>query len=147
GAAGPPLRPPAGRLCGCPACRLGPRCPVAARPRRPYSPRNVGARFSRNARTPSCASAVRRISRKSLTSSLSPTSRGTLSARSTLALAAARALVGPCASLRPYSITRSAKPSAGHASRSEEHTSELQSRENLVCRLLLEKKNQQRHSI
>src|SRR5690606_40295071 len=29
---------------------------------------------------------------------------------------------------------------AGHLSRSEEHTSELQSRENLVCRLLLEKK-------
>src|SRR5690606_42127931 len=27
--------------------------------------------------------------------------------------------------------------------RSEEHTSELQSRENLVCRLLLEKKNRQ----
>src|SRR5690606_39444900 len=27
-----------------------------------------------------------------------------------------------------------------HARRSEEHTSELQSRENLVCRLLLEKK-------
>src|SRR5690606_40954062 len=32
------------------------------------------------------------------------------------------------------------QPSAGVA-RSEEHTSELQSRENLVCRLLLEKKN------
>src|SRR5690606_41795800 len=29
---------------------------------------------------------------------------------------------------------------AGSISRSEEHTSELQSRENLVCRLLLEKK-------
>src|SRR5690606_39491274 len=29
----------------------------------------------------------------------------------------------------------------GAAGRSEEHTSELQSRENLVCRLLLEKKN------
>src|SRR5690606_3344143 len=29
-------------------------------------------------------------------------------------------------------------------SRSEEHTSELQSRENLVCRLLLEKKNRER---
>src|SRR5690606_41315357 len=29
--------------------------------------------------------------------------------------------------------------------RSEEHTSELQSRENLVCRLLLEKKNQKQH--
>src|SRR5690606_40947304 len=29
----------------------------------------------------------------------------------------------------------------GSGGRSEEHTSELQSRENLVCRLLLEKKN------
>src|SRR5690606_40144107 len=29
--------------------------------------------------------------------------------------------------------------------RSEEHTSELQSRENLVCRLLLEKKNTKHH--
>src|SRR5690606_39934202 len=29
----------------------------------------------------------------------------------------------------------------GTTTRSEEHTSELQSRENLVCRLLLEKKN------
>src|SRR5690606_40911007 len=29
----------------------------------------------------------------------------------------------------------------GPSARSEEHTSELQSRENLVCRLLLEKKN------
>src|SRR5690606_41877210 len=32
-------------------------------------------------------------------------------------------------------------PSAANAERSEEHTSELQSRENLVCRLLLEKIN------
>src|SRR5690606_39918761 len=31
-------------------------------------------------------------------------------------------------------------PAAGRRPRSEEHTSELQSRENLVCRLLLEKK-------
>src|SRR5690606_23984158 len=31
------------------------------------------------------------------------------------------------------------------AGRSEEHTSELQSRENLVCRLLLEKKNKKRN--
>src|SRR5690606_41586982 len=30
--------------------------------------------------------------------------------------------------------------------RSEEHTSELQSRENLVCRLLLEKKNEEKAS-
>src|SRR5436309_10431461 len=30
--------------------------------------------------------------------------------------------------------------------RSEEHTSELQSRENLVCRLLLEKKKKRKHN-
>src|SRR5690606_40587026 len=34
---------------------------------------------------------------------------------------------------------------AGLPIRSEEHTSELQSRENLVCRLLLEKKKKIRH--
>src|SRR5207302_9420527 len=34
-------------------------------------------------------------------------------------------------------------PGTGRDSRSEEHTSELQSRENLVCRLLLEKKKKQ----
>src|SRR5690606_42098690 len=33
------------------------------------------------------------------------------------------------------------EPGSVDAIRSEEHTSELQSRENLVCRLLLEKKN------
>src|SRR5690606_40961179 len=33
-----------------------------------------------------------------------------------------------------------------HGSRSEEHTSELQSRENLVCRLLLEKKKTKIHA-
>src|SRR2546430_12749469 len=32
-----------------------------------------------------------------------------------------------------------------HSSRSEEHTSELQSQSNLVCRLLLEKKKKNRH--
>src|SRR5436309_10156455 len=34
-----------------------------------------------------------------------------------------------------------------HAYRSEEHTSELQSRENLVCRLLLEKKKKKKKKI
>src|SRR5436309_5027471 len=43
-----------------------------------------------------------------------------------------RCLPGPCV-LWP-----------GPAARSEEHTSELQSRENLVCRLLLEKKKKNR---
>src|SRR5690606_41129677 len=42
----------------------------------------------------------------------------------------------PAASIR-------AQASATVSERSEEHTSELQSRENLVCRLLLEKKKKQ----
>src|SRR2546430_4023355 len=37
-------------------------------------------------------------------------------------------------------IHRQTKPGAWFQSRSEEHTSELQSQSNLVCRLLLEKK-------
>src|SRR5690606_41915057 len=43
---------------------------------------------------------------------------------------------GNCSTV-PYS-------SRSFCSRSEEHTSELQSRENLVCRLLLEKKKQKK---
>src|SRR5256885_10300820 len=42
---------------------------------------------------------------------------------------------------RSVEISRSTSASADRASRSEEHTSELQSPCNLVCRLLLEKKN------
>src|SRR2546427_8574054 len=34
-----------------------------------------------------------------------------------------------------------------HADRSEEHTSELQSQSNLVCRLLLEKKKTEKHEV
>src|SRR5690606_39482121 len=47
------------------------------------------------------------------------------------------------ASVRPTStsVARSSSPNP-IPRRSEEHTSELQSRENLVCRLLLEKKKQ-----
>src|SRR5262249_60600095 len=47
----------------------------------------------------------------------------------------------PCEGRRP---TRQTLPPAS-AHRSEEHTSELQSLTNLVCRLLLEKKNQDRY--
>src|SRR5436309_14867750 len=38
------------------------------------------------------------------------------------------------------SVAADRRSGSGRRSRSEEHTSELQSRENLVCRLLLEKK-------
>src|SRR2546428_6697820 len=43
---------------------------------------------------------------------------------------------------RPPKTTRQRLPSA--SSRSEEHTSELQSRSDLVCRLLLEKKKKKK---
>src|SRR5258708_28443208 len=49
-------------------------------------------------------------------------------------------LDAPRGSLRPNEIERSAKDFVGR-DRSEEHTSELQSPDHLVCRLLLEKKN------
>src|SRR5690606_23930883 len=49
---------------------------------------------------------------------------------------------GPCCSWLP---TGSTATGTSGSSRSEEHTSELQSRENLVCRLLLEKKKKPFH--
>src|SRR5690606_39886877 len=45
--------------------------------------------------------------------------------------------------IKSVSCRPSGAPSHFSLPRSEEHTSELQSRENLVCRLLLEKKKQQ----
>src|SRR2546421_6998780 len=53
--------------------------------------------------------------------------------------------------IQPIPILRAGllrNPSFGGrvAERSEEHTSELQSRSDLVCRLLLEKKKKERHS-
>src|SRR5215475_14785862 len=46
---------------------------------------------------------------------------------------------------RAWRSTPPAAPPARTTWRSEEHTSELQSRENLVCRLLLEKKKKQKN--
>src|SRR5690606_39584960 len=53
------------------------------------------------------------------------------------------ALLGDCAAHRERVLFTLGAEQRGVAveQRSEEHTSELQSRENLVCRLLLEKKN------
>src|SRR2546421_9513230 len=47
-------------------------------------------------------------------------------------------LPAPCP--RPRHTTGSLRPAGRRRPRSEEHTSELQSRSDLVCRLLLEKK-------
>src|SRR2546430_16143228 len=45
---------------------------------------------------------------------------------------------------RNLSVWALASPASPSASRSEEHTSELQSQSNLVCRLLLEKKKKKK---
>src|SRR5436190_5988729 len=50
------------------------------------------------------------------------------------------ALDRPCATSRSTSRSRPVSASTSWVSRSEEHTSELQSHSDLVCRLLLEKK-------
>src|SRR3712207_7060186 len=49
-----------------------------------------------------------------------------------------------CASVSTHTTCAPCPPSSSRSPRSEEHTSELQSRQYLVCRLLLEKKNQRR---
>src|SRR5690606_41948467 len=63
--------------------------------------------------------------------------------RACAARASRRWSVPPAPCGRPCGRSRRESPTgrpAGSTARSEEHTSELQSRENLVCRLLLEKK-------
>src|SRR5258708_13055927 len=47
--------------------------------------------------------------------------------------------------IRQFRVTGSILPQKPGGSRSEEHTSELQSPDHLVCRLLLEKKNKHDH--
>src|SRR2546422_2020521 len=61
----------------------------------------------------------------------------------TIAERNARELMGALTALRGASCQR-LSDEATHTARSEEHTSELQSRLHLVCRLLLEKKKQRR---
>src|SRR2546427_1384503 len=46
-----------------------------------------------------------------------------------------------------FSISRRCEPLSPPTKRSEEHTSELQSQSNLVCRLLLEKKKKSKKDI
>src|SRR5206468_7862045 len=69
--------------------------------------------------------------------------------RTTCGCAAARAgRGGPASTWSGTRRRRSARPRTGRttAPRSEEHTSELQSRSDLVCRLLLEKKKKESQS-
>src|SRR2546430_9191568 len=57
--------------------------------------------------------------------------------------AAPPASYGDCGGTGPISVPIS-RPGSASTARSEEHTSELQSQSNLVCRLLLEKKKKKR---
>src|SRR5688500_20295798 len=77
-----------------------------------------------------------------------PTPRSTLFPYTTLFRSPARARAHRGQQRRPRGLDRPRGPHDGRARadgrpRSEEHTSELQSPCNLVCRLLLEKKNNQ----
>src|SRR5437773_3070032 len=65
-------------------------------------------------------------------------SRGTSTTCSSTCSPGAR----PSVAVRSSPGTTPATPSTRRATRSEEHTSELQSHHDLVCRLLLEKKKQ-----
>src|SRR3712207_8336408 len=73
----------------------------------------------------------------------SPTNRNRtrLPPESTITLRAARGCTGDSRTTTCSGPVR--RPCQGR--RSEEHTSELQSRQYLVCRLLLEKKNKNKH--
>src|SRR5256885_10037300 len=59
----------------------------------------------------------------------------------------ARPAIPHCTSRPLWDTTRSFSSSRSTAPRSEEHTSELQSPCNLVCRLLLEKKKNIQHTV
>src|SRR2546427_7862463 len=100
--------------------------------------------------SPSGAAKVKAERRRgSMPSGRAPHSRATASAQAPAALTTARARTcDPSCSTRVHrpwpspSTSRSAPDSSApqRSRRSEEHTSELQSQSNLVCRLLLEKK-------
>src|SRR5438093_3041345 len=101
------------------------------------------ARRSRRAARPSSASGGSSIM-------LSPTAWRRQAIGSSLSPACRRANGGACGPrMRSSGCTRSSsegsrrKPCCRPQTRSEEHTSELQSLTNLVCRLLLEKKKKQ----
>src|SRR6266478_3466375 len=86
--------------------------------------------------------------RKKLSPMVEADSAGTVRARFSKVInprSGVQAITGGASTAAPGSIRKSTllswKPSADTgAARSEEHTSELQSQSNLVCRLLLEKK-------
>src|SRR2546426_7822978 len=77
--------------------------------------------------------------------------RSTLFPYTTLFRSFSRSVSVSCCASRTKAASQGGKPSgrsaSGRASRSEEHTSELQSPCNLVCRLLLEKKKHRAQAV
>src|SRR5688572_32532904 len=71
--------------------------------------------------------------------------RGGLSCRSPASIGGRPSRRGSPFREPPRSPGRSGGRRATHGRRSEEHTSELQSQSNLVCRLLLEKKKKRKY--
>src|SRR5690349_23155166 len=70
--------------------------------------------------------------------------RSTLFPYTTLFRSPRRVAPGPCARMRVHVAPTAEPEPALVPGRSEEHTSELQSRRDLVCRLLLEKKKKKK---
>src|SRR2546427_12925311 len=71
--------------------------------------------------------------------------RSTLFPYTTLFRSRRSRVAPPAHSHRSAALVRSAGTAVPAGARSEEHTSELQSQSNLVCRLLLEKKKKRTH--
>src|SRR5690606_39580518 len=115
------------------------------------SRRSAGRASSSVLRVAACSLVVTSVmpSRSTTTRSFTPNSTMALLSECTTLFVDSSACTRPCTALPSPSrcLTRPREdqvPTSSHPnepSRSEEHTSELQSRENLVCRLLLEKKN------
>src|ERR1035441_10825703 len=77
----------------------------------------------------------------SLSAPAASTSSGTLVERTTSTSGRNCSTSAASACSLSFGAKRTSHPSRASSSRSEEHTSELQSLRHLVCRLLLEKKN------
>src|SRR5690606_39834655 len=93
------------------------------------SPYDVGLPINRQTLRPPC-----RISRRS------PFVRAKFAPKKASTPSRSSPLRASCSVTPPRRRPGSPRPKRATSTRSEEHTSELQSRENLVCRLLLEKK-------
>src|SRR5256885_7825796 len=95
----------------------------------------------------SVASSVRPVRKTSSSRSITARSRSVLASVTTSRAPSAIASAMSASSTCGASSSRSMRPTSRKRWRSEEHTSELQSPCNLVCRLLLEKKKNTKNTL